>query len=76
MRMALVLLAPWPSHETALMSRNEESTPISQFKVEFNPTCLFPYKSSSPPRQGPSPHSAFPQSLEAFPGEETPLFFL
>lgn len=40
--MAVVLLAPWPSHETALTSRSEESTPISQFKVEFNPTRLFP----------------------------------
>lgn len=63
--MVVVLLAPWPSHGTALMSRSEESTPISQFKVEFNPTCLFPYKSSSP-RQ---------QALGAFPGEEKTLFF-
>lgn len=68
--MAVVLLARWPSHETALMFGNEESIPISSFKIKFSLTCLFFYKSSPPPCQGPSPHSAFPQSIRTFPGKE------
>ena len=74
--MVVVLLVPWPAHEDALMSRNEESTPISSLKVKFSPACLFSCKSSSLPQQEPSPHSAFPPSVRAFPGEGKTLVLL
>lgn len=69
-RTGLQPIHPASGRQGTQQSWNEESNPISLLKVKFNPTCLFPYKSSSSPLQGPSP-----QTLGAFLGEENPRFF-
>lgn len=75
MHMAVVLLVPWTSHHTALVARNEETTPISPFKVKLIlPACSLQVFLFS--MAGTIPHSAFLQSIRAFPGEEQTLVLL
>lgn len=76
LHMVMVPLAPWPFHETSLMSTNKESTLIPPFKAKFSPTCLSSYKSSPRLWQGPTLHSAFPQFIRTFSREQNPLFLL